>query len=64
MMSALPKKKYVSPEEYLVLEDASLEKHEYFNGQIFLMAGASEKHNTIAINTASNIHFSNPQTSV
>ena len=57
MMSALPKKKYISPEEYLDLEETSLEKNEYFNGEIFQMAGASEKHNTIAMNIASNIHF-------
>ncbi len=56
-MSALPKKKYISPEEYLNLEETSLEKNEYFNGEIFQMAGASEKHNTIAMNIASNIHF-------
>lgn len=56
-MSALPKKKIVSPEEYLDMEDASLEKHEYFNGEIFQMAGASEKHNTIAGNISANLHF-------
>ena len=51
-MSAKPKPKYISPEEYLEVEDASLEKHEYFNGEIFQMAGASEKHNTISLNIA------------
>lgn len=49
-MSALPEKKYVSPEEYLALERESLEKHEYFDGEIFLMAGSSNKHNLITSN--------------
>ncbi len=51
-MSAKPKPKYITEEEYLEVEDASLEKHEYFNGEIFQMAGASEKHNTISLNIA------------
>jgi Uma2 family endonuclease len=34
-------------EEYLAMESGSLDKHEYFNGEIFLMAGASPEHNLI-----------------
>lgn len=34
-------------EEYLALESGSLDKHEYFNGEIFAMAGASPEHNLI-----------------
>lgn len=55
-MTALPKQKYVSPEEYLAAERESLERHEYFEGEIFLMSGASDEHNTIAMNTASELH--------
>ena len=55
-MSAIPKKKYIAPEEYLAMERKSLEKHEYFNGEIFQMAGASEEHNTIAMNIAGSLH--------
>ncbi len=55
-MSALPKRKYISPEEYLAMERDSLEKHEYFDGEIFQMAGASDEHNTIAMNSASELH--------
>ena len=55
-MTALPKKEYVSPEEYLRRERESLEKHEYFDGEIFLMAGASDRHNTISMNTSSELH--------
>lgn len=53
-MSAKPKKKYVSSEDYLALERESLEKHEYFDGEIFAMAGTSEEH----ANISSNINIS------
>ncbi len=49
-MSAKPKPKYITEEEYLEMEDASLEKHEYFDGEIFQMAGASKKHSIITSN--------------
>lgn len=39
-MTALPTKKYLSPEEYLEFERAALDKHEYLNGEIFAMSGA------------------------
>lgn len=45
-----PKYKYISPEDYLVMERASEEKHEYFKGDIFAMSGASWEHNVIAKN--------------
>lgn len=34
-------------EEYLQFEKPSLEKHEYFKGEIFAMAGAGNRHNWI-----------------
>lgn len=37
--------------EYLELENASLEKHEYYKGEIFAMAGAGPRHNVIFKNT-------------
>ena len=49
-MTALPKSKYISAEDYLTMEAVSPVRHEYFNGEIFQMAGASEKHNNIAGN--------------
>jgi Uma2 family endonuclease len=45
-----PKYNYVSQETYLEMERASLEKHEYYNGEVFAMAGASKEHNLIASN--------------
>ena len=41
---------FVSQEEYLEAERAALEKHEYYQGEIFAMSRASLKHNTIFSN--------------
>ena len=40
----------LTEEEYLLFEKASLEKHEYFKGEIFAMAGAGARHNVIFSN--------------
>ncbi len=53
-MSAIPKSK-MTPEEYLEFERKSEEKHEYFNGEIFVMAGAKRRHNVIVLNFGSEI---------
>ena len=37
-------------EEYLAFEDASQEKHEYYQGEIFAMSGSKVTHNVIAGN--------------
>jgi len=39
-----------TPEEYLAWERSSDEKHEYFDGEVFAMARASEEHNLIVTN--------------
>ena len=39
-MCTLPVLKYTE-EEYLEMEEKSLEKHEFYKGEIFAMAGAS-----------------------
>ena len=41
---------YYTPDEYLALEDAALEKHEYFDGRIYAMTGASRNHAQITMN--------------
>lgn len=41
---------YISPEDYLSTERAALEKHEYYQGEIFAMSGTSLSHNKIFIN--------------
>lgn len=45
-----PGVKFTSPQEYLTLERIAKEKHEYFQGKIFAMAGASLAHNEIVAN--------------
>ena len=42
----------LSPEEYLAAEQDSPIKHEYIQGQVYAMAGASDAHVTIALNAA------------
>jgi len=44
--------KILSPKQYLKLEEESDIKHEYIDGEIFAMAGASDTHVTIALNLA------------
>jgi Uma2 family endonuclease len=39
-----------SIEEYLEMENASTEKHEYYQGEIFAMAGGKMPHNTVCEN--------------
>ncbi len=48
-MSAL-EKTYITPEQYLEWERHAEFKSEYYGGEIFAMAGASEAHNLIAGN--------------
>ncbi|BAY16775.1 hypothetical protein NIES21_26080 [Anabaenopsis circularis NIES-21] len=43
---------YISPEEYLQMEETSSIKHEYIDGYIYAMAGASDHHVTVALNLA------------
>jgi Uma2 family endonuclease len=51
---ALPK--FMTPEEYLRFERHSEEKHEYLNGEIFAMTGASENHNLILMSLGSSLY--------
>ncbi|WP_016953227.1 Uma2 family endonuclease [Anabaena sp. PCC 7108] len=52
-MIASPSYSYISPEEYLQEEETSAIKHEYRNGDIYAMAGASNTHVIITLNIAS-----------
>jgi len=45
-----------TPEEYLAFERNSQTRHEYLDGQIYAMAGASPKHNQICFNLAGELH--------
>jgi len=51
-MIANPQFNYITPEEYLEMEENSDIKHEYIDGYIYAMAGANDPHVTIALNMA------------
>jgi Uma2 family endonuclease len=53
-MSTATKLRY-TPEEYLSLERKSPTRNQYFNGEIFAMAGASREHNLISANLLAEI---------
>jgi len=53
-MSAAPKLRY-TPQEYLAIDRAAEFKSEYFAGEMVGMAGASENHNIITVNLASEL---------
>lgn len=51
---ALPQSVYfITEEDYLTGEEASTFRHEYIDGQVYAMAGASVKHNLITVNVGS-----------
>lgn len=52
-MTALPKKRKYTREEYLALEEKAEYRSEYVNGYIFKTAGGTEAHNDITLNVAS-----------
>ena len=52
-MSNLAEVPFITVDDYLAGEVVSPLKHEYLDGEVFAMAGASEEHVTIALNLAS-----------
>lgn len=54
-MNAVPDR-YVSLDEYFALEETSEVKHEYYQGAIFAMTGASANHNLITLAVGSDLH--------
>lgn len=46
-----------SPEDYLELEVASDNRHEYLDGQIIPMTGGTPNHNQIALNLSAELNF-------
>ena len=51
-MVASPQSFHLTPEQYLQMEEKSDIKHEYINGYVYAMAGASDSHVTISLNLA------------
>lgn len=54
-MSSQPRVRLTS-DEYLILERQADSKSEYWAGEVFAMAGASERHNLIVGNTLAGLH--------
>jgi Uma2 family endonuclease len=52
-----PALKYITPEEYLAMEEAAAYKSEYYRGEIFAMAGASKNHNRINFDLGTSINL-------
>jgi Uma2 family endonuclease len=55
-MSTVRKTK-LTPQEYLALERQAVCKSEYYNGDVFAFAGASEAHNLIVTNVLSSLNL-------
>jgi Uma2 family endonuclease len=49
-------KSYLSVDNYLAGEKESLVRHEYVDGQVYAMAGTSDRHNRIALNLSSRLN--------
>ena len=47
---------FLTPEQYLEIERKAERKSEYWNGEMFAMAGATAPHNLVASNTSSLAH--------
>lgn len=54
-MSVLPRQK-ITPQAYLSAERLADTKHEYFNGEVYAMAGASRNHTLIVGNVCAALH--------
>jgi len=49
-VSRVAERSQLSPDEYLVWERAQPVRHEYFQGEVFAMAGGSMRHNALCSN--------------
>ena len=58
VMTASPKEdnEFFTFKDYLKWEAENEEKHEYFGGEVFAMAGASDAHDLVAVNILSALH--------
>ena len=60
MGMAQPKPAYIREEEYVYGEEFSVSRHEYIDGQVYAMAGASDRHNLISSNVNAFLNNSLP----
>lgn len=54
---SIPAQRYMTSPEYLEWERCQENKHEYLNGDIVAMTGASRKHNLITANLLAGLHL-------
>jgi Uma2 family endonuclease len=54
-MQVAPDIEFLQVEDYLAGEESSELRHEYLGGMVYAMAGASDAHNTIALNLAAEL---------
>ncbi|GHM99089.1 hypothetical protein WSM22_05790 [Cytophagales bacterium WSM2-2] len=54
---AVYNKTKLTVEEYLEFENASPEKHEFFKGEVFAMAGAAPRHNVVFSNVFGDLAY-------
>ncbi len=57
-MTALKQQNFITISDYLAGEVVSDVKHEYLGGTVHAMAGASNRHNSIATNALASLHGS------
>ncbi len=56
MTSAQPQPQRSRPDDYLTWERQQTTRHEWVNGEIHAMTGASREHNLICVNLAASLH--------
>ena len=56
-MLSVAAEKYITPEEYLTAERRAEYKSEYISGEIFAMSGASNAHNLITLDIATELNI-------
>ena len=56
-MSAVAVDTYITPEEYLAAERRAKIKSEYIHGEVFAMSGASNAHNLITLDIATELNI-------
>jgi len=52
-----PALKYITLDEYFAMEEAAVEKHEYYQGEVFAMAGASQNHHRISLDLGTRVNL-------
>lgn len=56
MFAAKMQPRWISTEEYLQQEETATDRHEYFKGEIFMMAGGTHNHEVICGNMFAALH--------